>query len=332
VRPASMDDVSNEIIECLKTLGVETPIAEIRPAVPVTTQVRARSAPSSGAGTPAVSGTPRPRGLTPAAMLTTPDGSRGAIPEPQAQVGSGGTRLLSTGAGLADLNVPDLPPIPTTFRETTGESMRRRLSSPQIRSAALMAVVAIGGIGVGAAFMSRTTPRVAEPNNDVASASGSLSSDVTSKPFAGTGRTPQTVTIEVRGLPLGAEVWLDGAPAGELPIRLTRNAQQHTLLLRAGGYEERVIEIDALRNALIDGAMTARASASVGVGAVAARTAPNMGDRTGGRARDVGRIRQAPVAPARPVAPPRKRTTKKADSQPDDPTEENRALRAITDI
>jgi hypothetical protein len=68
--------------------------------------------------------------------------------------------------------------------------------------------------------------------------------------------------------------------------------------------------------------MTARADA------VAAKTGP----LTGVRARDVGRMRQPSAGPARPVAPTRNRTPKKSNGQPEDKTEDNRALRAITDI
>jgi serine/threonine protein kinase len=241
-RPQSMDDVATEIVECLKALGVAAPIGEVRPIEPVIVPNRRRRSLVPGLD---VQTTPAPPGSP---------GSHGPVPRPRTQISSGATRLLPTGTGGTDFDVPGLPPIPTTFRETAGESMRRTLASPPVRSLVLLTVAAIGGGVVVAAFMSRgplrTTDAVADTPSPI-----SASGDGNRASIRGASRQPQRVSIDVRPLPQGAQVWLDGALTAGSLLRLPRDDQRHVLWLRAKGYQDRIVEIDAQRDRVVDGTM-----------------------------------------------------------------------------
>ena len=326
-RPQSMNDVATTIIDCLSAAGVETPISEIRPIEPLVVQVRGRSL----IPRPAAQSTPSGPGAA------TPNGSNpGAAPNPLAEVESGGTRLLPSGAGLTDYEVPDLAPIPTTFRETAGESMHRVLGSPRVRSTVLLAVAALVGGVVAAALVSRgNTPRAADPFDDSASSLSSASSGRSrGAPAAAPPRLPDVVTVEVHGMPAGAQVWMDGVLSPGLPLRLTRGDQRHTLSVRAAGYTERTIEIDARQDRVVDLVMSPAAATQPGAGATA-----KIDDR------DVARARQSPLARDRMTNPPRRRQSRKApgakadksdvtsDGKADAPTKaDSNDLEAITDI
>ncbi len=55
------------------------------------------------------------------------------------------------------------------------------------------------------------------------------------------------VAIDVDGLPPGANVRLDGLPAGNFPLRLRRGSD-HTLLISAPGYQDQEIPFTADRD------------------------------------------------------------------------------------
>ncbi|HET6149694.1 MAG TPA: serine/threonine-protein kinase [Polyangia bacterium] len=310
-RPQSMQDVAAAIIECLHSAGVKTPVTEIRPIEPLVVQVRGRSL------------IPRPAKPTPSSPgEPLPDGSASPIPDPVAQVESGGTRLLPSGAGLTDYDVPDLAPIPTTFRETAGESVHRVLTSPRLRSTALLAVAALVGGVVAAALVSHRPPRATETLDDSLEASAGRARGAA--PIGAAPRSAEIITVDVRGLPPGAEVWLDGALTAGLPLRLPRGAERHVLLLRAQGYAERVIEMDARQDRMIDVVMSAAAAAA----------------RDSAKDVDVARALHAPQSRDRTAPPPRRRMTKKTqtrmDGTPEDKadgqTNQSHDLEAITDI
>jgi hypothetical protein len=68
---------------------------------------------------------------------------------------------------------------------------------------------------------------------------------------------PPTVTIDVRGLPAQAALTLDGAPADRVPIQLARDDRRHVLVVRAAGFRDQTLEIDASRNQVVEVAMAA---------------------------------------------------------------------------
>ena len=321
-RPQSMEAVSEEIIQCLGSLGVQDKIGDIKPIEPVIVHVRGRSP------------TPRLAGQAPSSPRTPTAGrsqgrvvgsgtQTGAIDE-IGEVGSGGTRLLNAGDGIPDFDALDLAPIPTTFRETAGESVRRAASSPRLRSAVLLAVAVVAGGGAVAALMSRSPARAVEPAEEGMLTNSFAAGEGRRAPIGGAARTSEKVTVDVRGLPAGAQIWLDGALTAGLPLRLTRDDQRHVLSLRASGFEERIIEIDARRDRVVD----------VVMGPLAATR------NAGAAARDLTRVRQPQLARDRTAVPSRRRLNERANQRPggttdgksNDTTEKKRDLDAITDI
>jgi serine/threonine protein kinase len=59
---------------------------------------------------------------------------------------------------------------------------------------------------------------------------------------------PGYVTIDITGLPPGAQIRLDGLPAATLPMRLRQGTGRHVIEVSAPGYGERRIEIVPDRN------------------------------------------------------------------------------------
>jgi hypothetical protein len=102
------------------------------------------------------------------------------------------------------------------------------------------------------------------------------------------------VTIDVRGLPSDAQVFLDGVLTAGLPLRLPRGDRSHVLSLRASGYVERIVEVDGLRDRVIEVVMVpvapvvtapAPAKGPSVVGSAPARTPPGAADRSRGTSR-----------------------------------------------
>jgi hypothetical protein len=199
-------------------------------------------------------------------------------------MGIRGTQFLppqETG-GDTEFQAAGLTPIPTTFRETVGEALPRRLASPGVRSAALLGAVAmVAAVAALAVLRSRPARHPIEVVDDTGltrSPTGAGDGPLGAATTAAL-PTPDNVTIEVRGLPSGARVFLDGVPTAELPLRLPRGDRSRVLSLRATGYEERVLEIDGQRDRVIDVVMVPVATAPA-----ATATAPAKGPNVVGNA------------------------------------------------
>jgi hypothetical protein len=67
---------------------------------------------------------------------------------------------------------------------------------------------------------------------------------------------PTSVAIEVRGLPAGGGLLLDGAPAAP-PLKLRRDGRRHLVIARAPGFYDRAIELEADRDQAVDVVLTA---------------------------------------------------------------------------
>jgi hypothetical protein len=109
----------------------------------------------------------------------------------------------------------------------------------------LIAVLGIGGVGAlvalrGQIFASATT---AEPDPP----SAALEPRTPPPPAL-----PDKVAVDLQGLPPGAQVFVDGAAAGPLPLKLVRDDRRHQLVVRAPGREPRTIEIDATRDRVVE--------------------------------------------------------------------------------
>jgi len=152
-------------------------------------------------------------------------------------------------------------------------------------------LVVIAGLAAIAAIKSRAALRPREVVEETSTTKLPKPTD-DRRPGAGNvalPATPDNVTIEVRGLPPGAQVFLDGAPTAGLPLRLPRGDRSHALLLRAAGYDDRTLEIDGLRDRVIEVMMVRAATASDKgpdvVGGARARTPPSAYDRAMGISR-----------------------------------------------
>ena len=324
-RPQTMEEVLGEIIKCLKGMGTHVPLGEIVPAVPVVLQQSARpvAADSVDRVTPPPPGPATPPGL--AAASASASGSASASPPasdeaPEAAVpgdtrlgfggarmGVRGTQFLPPDAAGGDTEFHDagLTPIPTTFRETVGEALPRRLASPGVRSAALLAAVVVASAIVGVVALRL---RAASRPNEVLDDTGSTRSPAAtgeaprSEGTSGALPTADNVTIDVRGLPSDAQVFLDGVLTAGLPLRLPRGDRSHVLSLRASGYVERIVEVDGLRDRVIEVVM-------VPVAPVATASAPRRQRSRRGRQRPgedaAGRVRSVEGDLAKATAAPR---------------------------
>ena len=305
-RPETMDEVFGEIIKCLKGTGTHAPLGEIVPAVHVIIQPPPVSA-AADKDERLASSPPGP--ATPSASASAPPWSPVSHEGPDAAVagdtrfGLGGARMGLRGtqflppdkAGDAELDVARLTPARTTFHDAIGEARPRKRGARGVRAAAVLAGMAVIAAVAGlAAFRMRASSRPIEvvdetPSTRLPGATGG------GRLAAGTPRalpTPDNVTIEVRGMPPGARVFLDGVPTAGLPLRLPRGDRSHVLSLRATGFEERVLEIDGLRDRVIEVLMVRAAEATVAAkapgaasGSVRARTPSGAYDRAMGLSR-----------------------------------------------
>jgi serine/threonine-protein kinase len=240
-RPQTMEAVAGALTDSLFALGVHAPLVEIRPRKPVVVPVLPDHFPAA-ALTPSSSSTaPTPPAGSLSPVRTTPFGVGQA----------GNTRML-----------PDHEPAyrpaaaesrsSTTFRNAVGEKAHDAFMPPPRRSSVaratmiLIAVLGIGGVGAlvalrGQIFGSATT---AEPDPP------SAAEDPRRAPPPAA--LPDKVTVDLQGLPEGAEVLIDGAAAGTPPLKLPRGERRHQLLVRAPGRQPRAIEIDGTRDRVIE--------------------------------------------------------------------------------
>ncbi len=238
-RPQTMEAVAGEISDCLVALGTRAPIRDVRPRNPVVV-------PALPDHFPAVAQSPSSGSAAP----TPPAGSLGAMRTTPFGVGqAGNTRVL-----------PDEEPgrrpaaearSSTTFRNAVGEKAPDGFVPPARRSSVaratmiLIAVLSIGGVGAlvalrGQIFASATT---AEPDPPSAAPAPRPS-----PPPA----LPDKVTVDLQGLPDGAEVLVDGVATASLPLKLPRGERRHQLLVRAPGRQPRTFEIDGTRDRMVE--------------------------------------------------------------------------------
>ena len=227
-RPQTMITVSAEIATCLELLGVRRPFPEIEPLRPVLLPpveddlVLPTPAPAVRASQPTEV---QPR--DPASSRT-----------PLAPAGE--TRMLTPAVTAAN---------PTTLRGTVGERSTYDLA-PRRRTGwgiGAMAVLAIGGAAALVLWQPKPPPIASrESEREVR--------PVAAKPVP----PPRTeVTVDVRGLPEGAEILVDGRLASGPPLVLGRDDRSHLIVVHAKGYDDRRIAIKADRDQVLDVTMTA---------------------------------------------------------------------------
>jgi serine/threonine-protein kinase len=239
-RPQTMDAVAGALTDCLVALNVRAPLAEIRPRNPVMVPALPDHFPAA-ALTPSSSSTaPTPAAGAMSPMRTTPFG-----------VGQAGHTRVLPDEEPARRPAPE-PRSSTTFRNAVGEKAHDAFTLPPRRSSVaratmiLIAVLGIGGVGAlvalrGQIFSGATT---AEPDPPSAADDQRRA---TPPPAL-----PDKVTVDLQGLPEGAEVLVDGVAAGTLPLKLPRGERRHQLLVRAPGRQPRAIEIDGSRDRVVE--------------------------------------------------------------------------------
>jgi serine/threonine-protein kinase len=332
-RPQTMDEVFAEIVKCLKGLGTQVPPGEILPAQHVIVQQPAQTAEPSqdgrSASQPSAPGTPPGSAAPPASSDEGPE----AAVLGDTRFGLGGARLGLRGTQyLPPDNEDDAEreyagtaptPVPTTFGEAVGQALPRPVVSRGVRSAAVfLAVVVIAGVAAVAAIKSRAAYRPVEVVDETSSTRLPKATDDRLLGGGATGAppAPDNVTIEVRGLPSGAQVFLDGVRTAGLPLRLPRSDRSHALLLRATGYEDRAVEIDGLRDRVVEVVMVRATTASDKEPEVAGRARAST-PSTGAYDRAMGNSRKRP-----------RRQDRSKGSSSDTAPDPNRDVGIITDI
>ena len=340
-RPESMEDVLAEIVKCLKPMGAQVPLGEILPAVPVIIQ----QPPSQQLSESASSEKNVPIASAPPLVPRTPSAQAAALPSasdeaPEGSVpgdtrfGFGGARMGLQGtqflppekAAGAQADDARVTPAPTTVREAVGEALPYKQGARGVRTVGVVAgVAAIALVVAVAALKPRAASRQVEITDETRPARSTNAAEEHRPATATTSApsTPDNVTIEVRGLPAGAKVFLDGVLTAGLPLRVPHGDRSHVLSLRADGYDERVLDIDGLRDRVIEVVMVRAATAA---------TTPAKGPEVagGGRARTPSAYDRAMgISRKRPQRHDRsKSTTSSSDPAPDP----NRDVGIITDF
>ena len=239
-RPATMGEVSAEIAGCIAGLGIARALADIHPRQPV--QVPPALASMGPLATP-----------TPGATQRTPAAAPSPVPAP--------ARVATRPFGNQPTEVatePEAVPQPTTLGGAVGQHQTGRPDGRPRRSAARWLVpvlVAAGGTLAIGTMVSRphtsAPAAAAAPPVAVATPAAVVAPPAPPPPAAPT-PAPRPVTIELRGLPAGATLLLDGAPTAGPSLKLQRDDRRHVVVARAPGFYDRTIEVAADHDQAVD--------------------------------------------------------------------------------
>ena len=233
-RPQTMTAVTAEIAACLPSVGAQGPLSEVRARRPVLLPPEEDHAAALAAAALGQAAGPGKRRLE----ATTP------MPAPAV----GETRLLPSESGARR----PAGGSQTTLHAAAGEhalSHPGHPASSRLTKGAVAAVLGCLAIGVGVWRLK---------SDSVAPPKAELPTSAPSPPAPPPPPAPdREITIETRGLPAGATLAVDGKTAPGSPLKLERDGRRHTVLIRAEGYDDRRIEIDANRDQVIDVAMNA---------------------------------------------------------------------------
>ncbi len=290
-RPTDMGVVSSEIARCLAGLGISRPFGEIYPR----TMVEVPQIP--GGVVPLGTPTPGAAARSPVPVASSP------FPTPPRVA----TRPLSSQPTQAAAEGENQGvPVPTTLEGASGQQATMPPEELPRRSAvrwAIPAVLAAGGALAIVIAMSRahSSSPVAEPSFAPAPPVAVTAPPVPPPPAAvpsAPSPAPTSVAIEVRGLPAGGDLLLDGAPAAS-PLKLRRDGRRHLVIARAAGFYDRTIELEADRDQAVELVLTA----------ISKNEKPRSRESTGG-SHHASASHATPAAPPAPraaeaVAPPR---------------------------
>jgi eukaryotic-like serine/threonine-protein kinase len=298
-RPADMSVVSAEIARCMAGLGISRPPGELHPRRAVEV--------------PQIPGSVGPLAMpTPGAAARSPvPAAPSSVPAPPRNATS---PLSSQPTQVAAESQREAVPVPTTLEGASGQQSTMPPEELPRRSVARWAVpaaLAAGGVLALVVVMSRpgvapapAAAIAAPPVTAVPSASTSPSPPVSpvAPPvaLAPPAPPPTSVAIEVRGLPVGGDLLLDGAPAAS-PLKLRRDGRRHLVIARAPGFYDRTIELEADRDQAVDVVLTAMARSEKPRGHESGGGSHHASPSHGTAATPPAPKVAEPVAPARPL-------------------------------
>ncbi|MES1205758.1 MAG: serine/threonine-protein kinase [Pseudomonadota bacterium] len=340
-RPQTMDAVAAELAACARKMGIAVerillprapverpgPSAETGPTQAQSAATPAPAAPSGrgtmplrpaiGSGPIAVGGGGAQSSLSGPVPMRSPAGASHAghagdddFELPQPPTGAGGTRVLER-------------PKPTTFSSAASEIGRLPPAAPRGPRGMVMGLGAAAVLLVGGAVVflgtrggpSKTTAAgpadVVAPAVAVAAATAPATKAPveTSPPNSGQpagpetapAAVPETVRIDIQGVPARTALTVDGRP-GTLPVVLPYGSQVHHIVLRPPNAPERKLDVDGSRDRLIelvfdDPAAAAAAAAAAATKSVAKGGRERTGDKDSGRRSRRGAAAEEKLAP-----------------------------------
>jgi eukaryotic-like serine/threonine-protein kinase len=174
----------------------------------------------------------------------------------------GGEAGVGTGTGTKVMAAVIPARSTTTFSQTTGEiddlprrAPERARALPQRRS--LLLPVALGGAVIVLAVVAAVLMKRGGSRDGAHEAEETTAEPKATAAAAGEVPGPAaTVTVELGGTPAGTVLTVDGA-AAIAPLKWARGPETHRLVLRAPGYRDKELTVDASRDRLIDISMEA---------------------------------------------------------------------------
>jgi eukaryotic-like serine/threonine-protein kinase len=254
-RPQTMIEVSSEIAACLHAVGGRPPVADIQPSEAVLLPMVEADLRADAA-----------RAIPPTARLAPNLARQQLVPR------AGATAVLTPEIATAIGGIGG----PTTLRGATGERASETFRDAPRRSSmrglfGLVTAAAIGSLALVFVFSRAKTPENAIQQQ----AAPGAPPPVVSAPAGPTRASvppPQVVTVEMRGLPIGADIMLDGAPISGPRMAVRRDGAHHLVLVHARGYEDRTVRLDADRDQVIDVTLAVAAAVNPNAGAGGARS------------------------------------------------------------
>ena len=275
-RPQTMEDVVVALRACAAALGGDVD-GPLRPRIPV--EKPAEAIETAATQPPLSAG---PSGAETARLRPVPVE---AVPQAMASASSRSAKHPSNARQRAH-DDGEAPRKTTTLSSTAAEAVAAA-SGPSSRTGRWVA--AVGGLAVvilgGVFILARP-----KPTERPAAATGAAASQRPSAPAPAptaaappvtvepspavpapkvapaapaVADVPDTVRIDVQGLPPGTTAQVDGARA-QLPIDLPRGTALHRLVLRAPGESSRALELDGTRDRIVDFGAIPRAPSPAG--------------------------------------------------------------------
>jgi hypothetical protein len=281
-RPQTMADVAGALRDCARALGTDVD-APLRPRIPVERPASALETAATQPPPAGPSGVDTARLRPPSRPVPVPD----AIPQAVPPGSSRSNRVSGRGGDRASLSRPTTNDLAaqrttTTLSSTAAEAVAARAGAP---SRAARWVAAAAGVILllgGAAFVLLRPRPAAAPVTSSPAASPPpalpLPAPAPEAPPQGAPKAAapaedapsavakvadvgESVRIDFAGLPPGTTAQLDGVRV-QLPIDLARGPGLHRIVLRPPGESSRAIELDGMRDRIVDFAAMPRVASA----------------------------------------------------------------------